>query len=122
MGGNSLSPSAALAVVAMLVASLTGCQTDCAGIGIEFLTPPGDTTVQLGQTFMTSAGVGGKCDGGPQHLDSRLFTWVPQDTSIVSVAFLDSSHALVTGRQVGDTQLEVLLSGLAWRSIHVSVR
>jgi hypothetical protein len=47
---------------------------------------------------------------------------VPQDTSIVSVAFLDSSHALVTGRQVGDTELDVLLSGVAWRSIHLSVR
>ena len=81
---------------------VTGCQSfACADVGI-FVFPPADTTVALGQSIVLTAAEGGRCIGGPVNF-STLAYWQAADSTIVSIAVLDSTSARISGRALGTT-------------------
>jgi hypothetical protein len=108
---------AALALVA------AGCSSDCADIGYK-VRPPADTTVALGQSLVLTAATGGACVGGPIRYGSVGY-WKAVDSTIVSVAVLDSIHTRITGRAVGTTAVITSSSPdfvYAWSTTQVTVR
>jgi hypothetical protein len=116
-------PIAGTVFVAALVLVAVGCRSDCADIGYV-VKPPADTTVALGQSIVLTAATGGRCVGGPIRYGSVGY-WKAVDSTIVSVAVLDSIHTRVTGRAAGTTAV-ITSSSLdfvyAWSTTQVTVR
>ena len=110
--------------IGLLGCVAVGCTSgDCADVGTAAF-PPADTTVSLGQSIVLTAGQGGRCIGGPVTFSS-VASWKANDSTIVSIAVLDSSRALITGRAVGSTLVIASVSPAfagTWSTTQVTVR
>jgi hypothetical protein len=110
-----------IALIALTAGSTAACSDGaCAGVGVSIY-PPADTTVALHKSIVLEAGAGGRCIGGPVSIDEQTH-WVVDDTTIVSLAVLDSAHVRITGLSVGTTSVTASSPHLSSSTTLVTVR
>jgi hypothetical protein len=85
-----------------LAAACTDPGRDCAGIGRGSPTLPDTATIKVSASIIAIAGQSyGVCFGEPEHPTPRQYLWDISDSSVVTVAPLDSIHARITGMRIG---------------------
>jgi hypothetical protein len=108
------------ACIGLIVGAIAGCHVDdCADVG-AVLRSPADTTVALHGSIVLAAGTGGSCIGGP--ISYAQTHWQSADSTIVSVAVIDSIHVRINGLAVGTTSVTASENGSAFSTTQVTVR
>jgi hypothetical protein len=112
-----------IAGIAVVVGAAAACGDKvCAGQGVDLHTPA-DTTVALHQSIVLAAGSAGTCGGPTSPISADALTqWQAGDSSIVSVAALDSLHARINGLALGTTSVMASWQGFVGSTIRVTVR
>jgi hypothetical protein len=90
-------------------------------VGAIFV-PPADTTVAVHASIVLAAGTGGSCSPGGPVSAGTLTHWQVGDSTIASVAVLDSLHARITGLAVGTTSVVATANGFVGSTTLVIVR
>lgn len=94
----SLSILSVSAAAGILASACSATPTVCAGV--EYIRPtiPDTTTIKVGAVTIA---IGGESYGSCHSEPARLYVWTSSDSTIASVAALDSIHAEIRGVRPG---------------------